>query len=403
MTGAVPKRGFVFALAATIATMLAASAPSLFYPDLAESLDLTPVATTLVFAVYAFTLLVTLLYLGPVSDRLGRRPVITIGSALLAASIVMFWHAGSLTALLVARGLQGVGAGIVIPALSAMLIDFEAPTRPGSASLWNTIGPMLGLGTGALGAAILLDITADPAVAVFGGLSAVFLLLTVLIWTTPELVSRTRVRWAELRPRFMVPVHLRPLFAASMPAIIAGWATNGLFLALGAGLVRAELGGTTYTHAGVVIFTLAASGITASVLLYRCSPRTISLYSTSALALGTGLSIGALSVHSYPAYLATVAIVGSGFGTAFLGVLRTLLPLTGSTERAAVMSVIYTVSYLAFGVPTIIVGLLVPLITLQGAMIVLGIAVIILAALSTVARARLKPQEQPDEDRTFGR
>ena len=34
----IPKRGFAFALTATIATMLAASAPSLFYPDIAESL-----------------------------------------------------------------------------------------------------------------------------------------------------------------------------------------------------------------------------------------------------------------------------------------------------------------------------------------------------------------------------
>ncbi len=393
-TAVAPKRGFVFALTATITTMVAASAPSLFYPDIAESLELTPVATTLIFAVYAFTLLVALLYLGSVSDRVGRRAIITLGSALLAVSIVMFWHADSLTTLLAARGLQGVGAGIIIPALSAMLIDFEAPTRPGSASLWNTIGPMLGLGTGALGAAALLDATLDSASAVFGTLSAAFVVLALLVWITPELVSKTRIRWAELRPRFMVPVHLRRLFAASMPAIIAGWATNGLFLALGAGLVREELGGTTHTHAGVVIFTLAASGITASVLLYRCSPRTISLYSTSALALGTGLSIGALSLHSYPAYLATVAIVGSGFGTAFLGALRTLLPLTGSTERAAVMSVIYTVSYLAFGVPTIVAGLLVPLITLQGAMIALGIAVIVLAVVSTVARARLKPRNR---------
>lgn len=390
----IPKRGFAFALTATIATMLAASAPSLFYPDIAESLDLTPVATTLVFAVYAFALLVTLLYLGPVSDPLGRRPVITLGSVLLATSIVLFWHADSLTALLAARGLQGVGAGIIIPALSAMLIDFEAPTRPGSASLWNTIGPMLGLGIGALGTAILLDITADPSSAVFGGLSAIFLLLTVIVWVTPERVSRTRVRWTELRPQFMVPDNLRPLFAASMPAIIAGWATNGLFLALGASLVRDELGGTTHTHAGVVIFTLAIFGITASVLLRPCSPRTISLYSTGALAIGTTLSIGALALHSYPAYLATVAVVGSGFGTAFLGALRSLLPLTGSTERAAVMSVIYTVSYLAFGVPTIIAGLLVPLITLQGAMIALGIAVIVLAVISTVARAPLKPENR---------
>ncbi|MCV7525587.1 MULTISPECIES: MFS transporter [Actinomycetes] len=55
--------------------MAAASAPSLFYPQIAERLGLIPVATTLVFAVYTFTLLAALLYLGPLSDHVGRRPV----------------------------------------------------------------------------------------------------------------------------------------------------------------------------------------------------------------------------------------------------------------------------------------------------------------------------------------
>ena len=71
----IPRWGFVLSLAATILMMAAASAPSLFYPQIAEQLGLVPVATTLVFAVYTFTLLAALLYLGPLSDHVGRRPV----------------------------------------------------------------------------------------------------------------------------------------------------------------------------------------------------------------------------------------------------------------------------------------------------------------------------------------
>lgn len=179
------------------------------------------------------------------------------------------------------------------------------------------------------------------------------------------------------------------MFAAGVPAIVVGWATNGLFLALGTGLVREEFGGSTHTHAGIVIFVLAISGVTASLLLYRRTARTISLYGTSALAIGTAASIGALALHSYPAYVASVALVGSGFGTAFLGVLRTLMPHTGSAERAAVMAVIYTVSYLAFGVPTIIAGLLVPQLTLAGTMITLGAVIVAVSAAATLLRSRL--------------
>ncbi|CAM2961883.1 MULTISPECIES: MFS transporter [Dermacoccus] len=392
------RGGFALALAATILTMAAASAPSLFYPQVAERLGLLPVATTLVFAVYAFTLLAALLCLGSVSDRLGRRPVIATGSLVLAGSLLLFWSAGSLATLLVARALQGAAAGVLVPAMSAMLIDFEPPSRPGSAALWNTIGPMLGLATGALGAAVLLDVTADPSLAVFGVLVAAFAAVAALVWATPEAVARTRVRHGDLRPAFSVPPGVRPMLAAGVPAIVAGWATNGLFLALGAGLVRSELGGTTHTAAGVVISTLAIAGILASRLLQQHSARTISLYATSALALGTALSLGALALHSYPGYVASVAVVGSGFGTAFLGVLRTIMPATQPSQRAAVMAVVYTVAYLAFGVPTIIAGLLVPALTLAGTMMLLGAAIAVLAVVATILRARI-PDRTPSRAR----
>ena len=385
----IPRRGFVLSLAATILMMAAASAPSLFYPQIAERLGLIPVATTLVFAVYTFTLLAALLYLGPLSDHVGRRPVVAAGSLALALSVAMFWFAGSLAALLVARALQGLAAGLLIPALSAMMIDFESPSHRNIAALWNTIGPMIGLGAGALGAALLLDLTSEPTTAVFGSLVLAFLIVATVVWSTPELAPKTRIRRGDLRPRFTVPPHLRRMFTAGVPVIIAGWATNGLFLALGADLVGSELGGSTHTQAGIVIFALAISGVTASSVLQRRSARTISLYATSALAFGTAVSIGALALGSYSAYVASVAIVGSGFGTAFLGVLRTLMPHTASSERAAVMAVIYTVAYLAFGVPTIVAGLLVPVLTLSGTMTVLGAIIIALSLAATVLRLRI--------------
>ena len=385
----IPRRGFVLSLAATILMMAAASAPSLFYPQIAERLGLIPVATTLVFAVYTFTLLAALLYLGPLSDHVGRRPVVAAGSLALALSVAMFWFAGSLAALLVARALQGLAAGLLIPALSAMMIDFESPSHRNIAALWNTIGPMIGLGAGALGAALLLDLTSEPTTAVFGSLVLAFLIVATVVWSTPELVPKTQIRRGDLRPRFTVPPHLRRMFTAGVPVIIAGWATNGLFLALGADLVGSELGGSTHTQAGIVIFALAISGVTASSVLQRRSARTISLYATSALAFGTAVSIGALALGSYSAYVASVAIVGSGFGTAFLGVLRTLMPHTASSERAAVMAVIYTVAYLAFGVPTIVAGLLVPVLTLSGTMTVLGAIIIALSLAATVLRLRI--------------
>lgn len=391
------RPGLGFAVIATVALMVAASAPSPFYPRIAEQLGLLPVATTLVFAIYAFTMLAALLFTGAVSDAAGRRPVVTVGSVLLAVSLVLFWQSGSLTMLLVARALQGLAAGLLIPTLSAMMVDFASPQKPDAAALWNTVAAMTGLGVGAIAAAAALDLMADPSGAVFGSLAAVFALIAALVWLTPKPSRPVRRTVAPIISRLSVPNYLRSLFTAAVPAIIAGWATNGLFLALGATVVKSEFGATTHAQQGVTILLFAASGVLASAALHRRSSRVLSVYGTSALGIGTALSLGTLALHSFPAYLLTVAVMGTGFGTAFMGVLQTLMPRIDPAERAAVMAVIYTVSYLAFGVPTIIAGLLVPLLSLQGAMSAVGVTIVILCVLATAKRLRIPDRPHPDD------
>lgn len=392
--------------------MVAASAPSPFYPLFAERLGLPPVATTLVFAVYAFTMLAALLTTGSLSDVVGRRPVVAAGALLLAVSLVLFWQAGGLPMLLVARGLQGIAAGLLLPAFSAMVVDFAAPRHPDSASLWNTVGAMMGLGTGAISAANVLDRAANPAGVVFGSLAAVFVLIAAAVWVVPgggaggsagvrgsggvrgsfgargSSGARGSFGARLTIPRLRVPNYLRRPLLVAVPAIIAGWATNGLFLALGSAVVKQEFGALTYAQSTVAIPIFAASGILASVVLHRRSARLVSVYGTAALGIGTALSLFALSFDSLGGYLAAAAVTGTGFGTAFMGVLKTLMPRVDPGERAAVMAVIYVVSYLAFGVPTIVAGLLVPVLSLRGTMQLLGLVIVVLGAVATVQRLR---------------
>lgn len=384
------RRGSRLAIGGTFLLMVAASAPSPFYPELSERLGLVPVATTSVFAVYAFTMLGALLVAGGLSDVVGRRPVVTVGSAVLVVSLVLFWQADGLAALLVARSLQGVAAGLLLPALSAMVVDLASPRRPGAAALWNTVAPMTGLGTGALAGALALDHASEPADLVFGALAAVFLLVAVVVWSAPDVVRVSVARTPWTVPRLAVPPHVRRRLAVATPAIIAGWATNGLFLALGSSVVASELGATTHVRQSIGISVFAVSGIVASVVLRRRAARAVSIFGTSALGAGTALSVAALTVHSFPVYLFSAMILGAGFGTAFMGVLQTLMPRVAPSERAAVMAVMYTISYLAFGVPSIIAGFLVPLVSLAGAMAVLGAVIVGLCLVATVARLRLR-------------
>lgn len=380
--------GFALAIVSITAMMAGASAPSPFYPVLAETIGFTPLVTTSIFAVYALALLLTLLIAGSLSDHVGRRPVASIGLVLLAVSIFMFWHAESVGLLVGARVVQGVASGLLLSAVSAAIADLEPASRPGSAAVWNAVAPMLGLGIGALVAGLALDGSADAMTLIFAPLAVLYVVLAILFWFIPETAPRTPGAMRSLRLQLTVPREMRADFLRGAPAIFAGWATGGLFLSLGASIVHVELGGVEHVWQGLAVGVLAGSGAIAAFLLRRRSARTIAIYGTAALAVGTAGSLVALGIGSLPAYLVAVAVTGSGFGTAFFGVVSSLSPHIPATQRADVFAVIFLVSYVAFGVPTVIAGLLVQFFGLTPVSFGYGAVVVVLAGVACVTRLR---------------
>jgi DHA1 family bicyclomycin/chloramphenicol resistance-like MFS transporter len=79
-------------------------------PATAAALDAPVSEVGLAMSVYLLGLGAALVVFGPVSDRIGRRPIIMFGAALLALASVGCMLARSLPVLLIFRTLQGVGA-----------------------------------------------------------------------------------------------------------------------------------------------------------------------------------------------------------------------------------------------------------------------------------------------------
>lgn len=388
--GAVPRArfGFVLAIVAQILMMVGASAPSPFYPVLAQDIGFPAVVISAVFAVYAVALLLTLLTAGSVSDHVGRRPVAIAGFLLLAGSMFLFWHADAVAVLFLARILQGVASGLLISALSATVLDFAPGGRAGVAALWNALSPGIGLALGALASGVMLDVSGEALLDVFAPLSSVYLVLAALFLLVPETAPRTPGVWASLSFRLSIPPAIRADFWRGAPAVIAGWATGGLFLSLGANIVRGELGGEAHVWQGLGVVLLAGVGAVTAFVLRRISARSMVLFGTSALGVGTLLSLIALGVGSLPFYLVAAAVTGMGFGTAFSGVVASLAPRIPATQRADTFAVLYVLAYLAFGVPAVIAGALVGVFGLEAVCVGYGIVVIALAGIAFGLRVR---------------
>lgn len=386
-SGPAPSRsrhrfGFALAIIAQIVMMFGASAPSPFYPVLAQQIGFAPVVISAVFAVYAIALLLTLLTAGSLSDHVGRRPVAIAGFLLLAASMVLFWHADAVATLVLARALQGLASGLLISALSAAALDLAPAGRPGVASLWNSLSPGIGLASGALVSGLVLDVTGEPLLDVFAPLTVVYVVLAGLFFLAPETAPLRVGAWASLSFRLSLPAAIRTDFWRAAPAVIAGWATGGLFLSLGANIVRSELGGEAHLWQGLAVAMLAGVGAVTAFFMRRVSARSTVLLGTAALAVGTLLSLVALGVGSLAFYLVAAGVTGMGFGTTFSGVVASLAPRIPAEARADAFAVIYLLAYLAFGVPAVVAGVLVGIVGLGVVCVGYGVVVIALAGVA---------------------
>jgi hypothetical protein len=378
--------GFRIALAGMAVMMAGASAPSPFYPNLQQEIGFSAAMLTAIFAVYTVALLASLLVTGSLSDHIGRRPVISGGFALLAVSLVLFWQATSVSGLMLARVLQGVAAGTLLSAVSAAVVDLEPKHRPGSAAVWNSVVPMGGLAVGALVAGLMMDLTDMAEADVFGALTGAYIVLAAVIWFIPETAPRHEGVWSSLRPRIGVPQSARKAFWRSAPAVIAGWATGGLYLALGAPIVGVVFGAEDHLTQAIVIVLLCGAGGLACYVARGYSSRQVTLYGTSALAIGTAATLFAIAWPSLPAYLVALTLAGTGFGTCFYGVLRSIVPVVKPSERGELFAALFTLSYLAFGVPTVLAGVAVGIFGLTQTTIGYGAVIVVFSATAGLLR-----------------
>jgi MFS family permease len=354
-------RGGAFWLVATmmVALLAASSAPSPLYPLYQAEFGFSSFTLTTIFAVYVLALLLSLLTAGQLSDVTGRRPVLAASLALEAGSMAVFLAAEGAGYLLVARLLQGVATGAALGVLGAYLLDLAPTAESRLGSLVNSAASTGGLGVGAIGAGLLLRFGPDPTRLIFLVLTALFGLLALAVAALPETVDRVAGALAALRPRVSVPGAARRAFAAATPSFVATWALGGLILSIGGSLAGSVFGQRDEAVIGVLLSVFSLAATLVAVLLPNVEPGRAARLGATALLLGSALFLAALLSAGLWLLIVALAMAGGGFGLSFAGALRSLTRLAQPRARAALLSAVYVVCYLAFSVPALVAGLLI--------------------------------------------
>ncbi len=347
------NRSSLVFLAITLLTFLAASsAPTPLYHLYQEGLHFSAGMLTLIFGVYALSLLAALLTVGSLSDHLGRKPVIFAALVLDMLAMLLFINEGSVAWLIAARTLQGFATGMATAVLGAALLDTDRKQGP----LVNSVAPLLGMACGAMGSSVLVEFAPLPTQLIYWALFALMLVQAVYVWRLPETVSRIPGALASLRPTLHVPPQARRALWLSLPVDIAVWAMGGFYLSLAPSLVRAATGSTSNLIGGGLVAVLTLSGALMIFTLCNRAADNVLRLGASLLAVGVALILTAVHSASLPLFFIATLIAGSGFGAGFLGALRSVVPLALPHERAGLMSAFYVLSYLAFCLPSLLAG-----------------------------------------------
>ena len=358
----------------------ASSAPTPLYHLYQQAWGFSPVLLTVIFAVYALSLLATLLVFGSLSDYLGRRPVIWIGLLLEIVSMLLFIAATDVTWLIAARVLQGVATGVATSALGAAMLDSDAQQGP----LLNSITPMFGMALGALGTSSLVEYAPLPMGLAYGSLLAAFVGQAFYLLRVAETVTPQPGVLKTLRPRLAVPAQARGTLLLVLPADIAAWALGGFFLSLAPSLLTAATGSTSVLNGGFAVAALTLSGAISIHTLRLRAPRLALLVGCSFLAIGVSVILAAVNLGWLWLFFTGAVVAGVGFGASFLGALRMLLPLAHAHERGALMAAFLALSYLAFCIPALLAGVSIKTAGLVTTTNVYG-GVVVLLAVSALA------------------
>ncbi|MEP4039050.1 MFS transporter [Pseudophaeobacter sp.] len=342
------------------------------YDAYAAQSEVGATAVTIAFAAYVGGLMPTLLLLGGLSDRIGRRVPIALALLLGAAATALLVQVPSWTSLVIARFMLGVGTGLATTAGTAYMTEIIGADRAKTAALIVTSATSLGFGGGALATGISLA---------FQGLTLLPVSYIVLFVIAPVLAMIVLALPRVDAPRPVSLLRL-PVFPAGTwvfgAAMALAWSTTGMTIAVvPLELAANDLGGWT----GLVIFLAIFVG-------FLCQPIARRMTNEHALAFGFLLIPLGFLVLLAGVWLKLLTLVMLGtcitsaasYGFTYLASLAEV-SLRAPNDRARATAGLFVYAYFGFSLPVIASGVLADKFGLLNAMIVFAVAQSIATAL----------------------
>ena len=371
--------------AAAMGLMLASGLlPAPLFELYRRTWGLTPADISLVFAVAAGSLIPALMFLGGLSDTIGRRRTILLTFTLLAIAALVFAFADGLISLIIARIIQGLAMGLGIGAAAAAIREWMREADRVHAAAITVVATGAGSAGGALLSGLLSQYGPDPLSLPYFVMIGLLVCGAIAVATVP---SCPHIHPAGISAVVHVaPSIRRPFSIASLAAFIS-WSTFALFIAL----VPAFLSKALDLHnlvVGAVVVTLIQIGSVSASLAGQGLPfRTAIVTAMAAMGAGVWLLLLGIALDSEPLIALAALIAGAGGGLGYLTGLGIIGAISPPEHRAETLSAFLVACYVGFSIPALGVGIAATYYGLNAAFIgvafVLGAIAIAVCVLAT--------------------
>ncbi len=360
-----------------------------------DRLGLSATTLTVVFAVYAAGLVPALLVAGPLSDRLGRRPVVVPFVALSAvASLVLVGATVAAPPLFLGRLLQGAVSGVVFSVGSAWIADLEPDA--GRAARTATTAMSLGFCLGPLTSGLLAQYLPAPTVLPYVLHLALMAIGLLAVRRVAETVPRRPGRGPLINLGVPRPARAAFLTFVVPAALLVFTFPSVSITVLPLGL-REAMPGADLAITGLIGGLALGSGVLVQPLERRLGTLWAAPLAALCGVLGLLVGLAAEAADAPFALLPAAVLLGAGYGLSLAAGLTATQWLADPASKGALVATFYAVTYLGFGAP-VVVSSLSNGTDFNGALVGLTVVAAVLGLLllagpgrSLIARARPAP------------
>jgi MFS family permease len=369
-------------------------------PIYKQELGFGDTVVTLFLVCYVAALVPSMLTLGQLSDRVGRKRVLVGALVMLGLAQAYLATEPPLGGLLAARGMQGLATGAFFGTCTAFLVDAAPMGQRDWVSVLASVSVRGGLGLGPGLGGVFAEYVRAPLRTPFLVHLAAIAAAVGIIATLPETVVRERTH-RPLTLKLGVPQEDRAVFwRVLVPSGMLFSLFDGVCLSLIPVFEVRELGVTNYALVGAAGFLVLVSGAISQLVFRALAPTPAIVWGLAVSSVAfVGVVVGA-PLRSPVLVLTSVAVTGAACGLVFKGGVDLCTRIAPVSDRGKLISSYYVACYLGgFSVPLLVVGILADLVGLTAALAALTATAATASAWTAIvgvrAIAQLTPQPEP--------